>query len=219
MPPFQPQLVSTPAVLVVGRELLAGRLPFTQGLLQRPTEPWNHQVLSLNPDVVEREATLRVLRSVAEQRKEWVILTPPQERAQDVAAAHIYALEGLTVLRSMGVRYGAFYSEQLDVPRIISHLLPGDVRHLAARFAEESDRMLQFWWTFLIRNGHVAATAKALSMHPNTVRYHLERWALRTGLNLRESMAITKATLSLLALRMLEPGRFAEGLGLWSEDA
>lgn len=208
-------MVPTPAILAVGQRVLPPTLPLEKRNVQRPTIPWTHDVVSIAGDA-PWESVRVACQALARQRGDRIVMSGRLAHSSDVATAHAEALDDLTVLRSMAAPPDAYSSSQLLVPRVVAKL-PARTRHvLAKRFEGESDHALHLLWVFLMRNRHAATVARALNVHQNTLRYHLDRLERRTGLNLNETRSIIEATLALFALRMLNPSRFSHELSLFA---
>ena len=208
-------MVPTPAILAIGQRLLPPTLPLEKRNVQRPTTPWTHEVVSIAGDA-DQESVWAACQALARRRSDRIVVTGQLPRTSDVAFAHAQALDDLGALRAMSAPPDAYLSSQLLVVRAVAQL-PNSVRNvLANRLEGESDYLLHLIWVFLMRNRHVATVAKALSLHPNTLRYHIERVERRTGWNLSQTRCIVEATLALFALRMVSPARFGSELVLWA---
>lgn len=90
--------------------------------------------------------------------------------------------------------------EVLDIMRQRPHLLNGKLQTLIAESTDKNTALLQTLRAYLDSMGNVAVAADLLHIHPNTLRYRLNRALDLTHLNLSEPSEVLMAALRLRLL-------------------
>lgn len=127
------------------------------------------------------------------------IHTDPSE----VQAAYREALIALKAARAgEALGFG-----QLDpVAWVLLQQSPEDLKALVERFLPVSPKELRTLERYLEHSGDLTATAEALHVHPNTLRYRLQKIEERLGASLRSPETLARLHLALRARSLAEEG-------------
>lgn len=97
--------------------------------------------------------------------------------------------------------------EGLDpVAWVLLQQSPEDLKALVERFLPLSGRALRTLEVYLEHSGDLAATALALHIHPNTLRYRLQKIEERLGASLKSPETLARLHLALRARSLAEEG-------------
>ncbi|MER3479001.1 MAG: PucR family transcriptional regulator [Meiothermus sp.] len=97
--------------------------------------------------------------------------------------------------------------ERLDpVAWVLLQQSPEDLRALVERFLPLSGKALRTLEVYLEHSGDLAAAAAALHVHPNTLRYRLQRIEERLGASLKSPQTLARLHLALRARSLAEEG-------------